>query len=39
LERFADVLAGIGVREAQMTLPMVAECGTGEARHTRVVEE
>src|SRR5918997_4229293 len=39
LERFADVLAGVGVREAQMAFAVAAECRTGEARHACLVEE
>src|SRR5215212_5209528 len=39
LERFADVLARVGVGEAQMPLPVAAEGRTGEARYACIIEE
>src|SRR5215203_4925606 len=39
LERFADVLAGVGVGEAQVTLPVAAERRAGEAGDACFVEE
>ena len=39
LERFADVLAGVRVGEAQVALAVAAESRTGEARYACLVEE